>query len=211
MWVRTTNGWEPPNRHRGAQLKRSHARPFANILVAGGLVSLAACASPPRENFDLGAATAFHGRAPRGQVAVLDPSAILPAGTDRIVVRTSAETVTYLGGAQWVDRLPVLLHARLIETLENAKYFRGVGRLGILADHSLYTEIRRFELDAEHGEAVVELYERLTGPGGETVAGRLFSARAPVPSGDPTIVAAALNRALGEVMRDIAVWAAQKV
>jgi cholesterol transport system auxiliary component len=185
----------------------------ARLVLAGMILSvLAACAGPPRTIYDIAAATSgFPVRAPRGQLAVLEPVAIEPVLSDRIVVRTSPETLANLGGAQWVDRLPVLVQTRLVESFENAHVLRAVGRSGILADHNLHTEIRRFELDSGRGEAVVEIFARLSGSGGQAVGGRLFSAHIPVQSDDPAYVASALNAALKEVMRQIVTWTTQKV
>jgi cholesterol transport system auxiliary component len=187
--------------------------PCGRLGLAGAiLAALAACAGPPRANYDIAAAEGgFPARAPRGQLAVLEPVAIAPVLSDRIVVRTSPETLATLGGAQWVDRLPVLVQTRLVESFENARVLRAVGRSGILADHNLHTEIRRFELDSSRGEVAVEIFARLSGSGGQAIGGRLFSVRIPVATDDPAYVASALNAALKEVMRQIVTWTTQKV
>jgi cholesterol transport system auxiliary component len=185
---------------------------FRRALAGAIFAALAACAGPPRANYDISAAEkGFPARPPRGQLAVLEPVAIAPVVSDQIVVRTSAETLATLGGAQWIDRLPVLVQTRLVESFENAHVLRAVGRSGILADHNLHTEIRRFELDSGRGEVAVEIFARLSGSGGQAVGGRLFSAHIPVQSDDPAYVAAALNVALKEVMRQIVTWTTQKV
>jgi cholesterol transport system auxiliary component len=181
------------------------------LVMLLGLAALCACSTPPRSSFDLLAPSGVKARAQRGQLAVLTPVAIMPASSDRIVVRTSIETVAYLSGAQWVDQLPVLLQARLIETFENAHAFRGVGRVSILADYTLNSEIRRFELDSAQREVVVEIFVRLSGAEGRAIGSRLFIARRPVPNDAPASVASGLNAALGEVMHEIVVWTAKKV
>ncbi len=188
-------------------------RSSAHLVLAGAAIALlAACAGPPRTAYDVSAAeSGLPARAPRGQLAVFEPVAIEPVVSDRIVVRTSPETLATLGGAQWVDRLPVLVQTRLVESFENARVLRAVGRSGIVADHTLHTEIRRFELDSSRGAVSVEIFARLSGASGQAVGGRLFSARIPVASDDPGYVAAALNAALKEVLRQIVVWTAQKV
>lgn len=187
-------------------------RPTSCLVLAGvTLVVLSACAGPPRATYDLAAvADGLPARAPRGQLAVFEPVAIEPVLTDRIVVRSN-ETLATLGGAQWVDRLPVLVQTRLVQSFENARILRGVGRSGIVADYTLHTEIRRFELDSGKGEVVAEIFARLSGASGQAVAGRLFSARIPVQGDDPATVAAALDASLKQVMREIVVWTAQKV
>lgn len=184
---------------------------FLTVLAGLPVFLLTACTAPPKAAFDLSPASGFAARAPRGQLAVLSPEATLPENSDRIVVRTDAQSIAYLEGAQWADRLPSLVQSRLIETFQNAHLLRAVGRPGMLADFSLATTIRRFELDAPRGEAAVEISAQLTSTSGRIIAGRLFSASIPVPSSESAAVAQALNAALREVMREIVLWAAPKI
>ncbi|MGH6842767.1 MAG: ABC-type transport auxiliary lipoprotein family protein, partial [Methylocella sp.] len=168
--------------------------------------------SAPPATYDLTAATGgLAARAGRGQLAVLMPDAILPADSDRIVVRANPQTLAYLSGAQWADKLPSLIQSRLIESFQNAHLLRAVGRPGMLADVSLQTSIRRFELDVARSEAIVEISAQLIGQGGRITAGRVFSGNVRAPSSDPAAVAAALDAALAGVMREIVVWTAPKI
>src|SRR5262245_10032581 len=64
----------------------------------------------------------------RGQFVIPEPTAISVLDSERIVVRPSPGQIATLGGAQWSDRLPRLLQARLVETFENASRLRSVGR-----------------------------------------------------------------------------------
>jgi cholesterol transport system auxiliary component len=139
------------------------------------------------------------------------PDATLPANSDRIVVRADPQSVAYLSGAQWADKLPSLIQSRLIESFQNAHLLRAVGRPGILADFSLQTSIRRFEFDAARGEATVEISAQILGQSGRIIAGRLFSGTVPVVSADSSAVAAALDAALAKVMREIVIWTAPKI
>lgn len=186
-------------------------RPLPLVLAGLPVLLLAACAAAPKATFDLSPAGGLAARAGRGQLAVLTPDSTLPVNSDRIVVRTDTQSISYLTGAQWVDRLPSLVQSRLIESFQNAHFLRSVGRPGILADFSLATTIRRFEFDAAQGEAEVEISAQLTGSSGRIAAGRLFAANVPVPSSDPSAVAAALNEASRRVMREIVLWAAPKI
>ena len=86
-----------------------------------------------------------------------------------------------------------------------------VGRPGMLADVSLQSSIRRFELDTGRGEAVVEISAQIVGQSGRIIAGRLFSGNVPVASSDPAVVAAALDAALAQVMHDMVIWTAPKI
>ncbi|TPV97623.1 MAG: hypothetical protein USCAAHI_02948 [Beijerinckiaceae bacterium] len=107
--------------------------------------------------------------------------------------------------------MPALVQTRLIESFQNAHLLRAVGRPGMLADFSLQTSIRRFELDAARSEATVEISAQILGQSGRIIAGRLFSGTVPVASSDPAVVAAALDAALARVMRDIVIWTAPKI
>jgi cholesterol transport system auxiliary component len=172
---------------------------------------LAACSSAPLATYDLTPAEGFAARAGRGQLAVLLPDATLPADSDRIVVRTNPQSVAYLSGAQWADKLPSLVQSRLIESFQNAHLLRAVGRPGMLADVSLQTSIRRFELDAARSAAIVEISAQIIGPSGRIVGGRIFAANVPAPPSDPAAVASALDAALAKVMREIVIWTAPKI
>ncbi|MGH6847228.1 MAG: ABC-type transport auxiliary lipoprotein family protein, partial [Methylocella sp.] len=183
------------------------------FLLAGWTYSpLAACSSAPPATYDLTSATGgFAARAGRGQLAVLLPDATLPADSDRIVVRTNPQSVAYLAGAQWADKLPSLIQSRLIESFQNAHLMRAVGRPGMRADFSLQTGIRRFEFDPARGEAKVEISAQILGQSGRIIAGRLFSGTVPVASADSSAVASALDAALRQIMREIVIWTAPKI
>ena len=187
-------------------------RPLLLLFAGLPVLLIVACATEPKATYDLSpVAGGFAARAGRGQLAILFPEATLPANSDRIVVRTDAQSIAYLEGAQWVDRLPSLVQSRIIESFQNAHLLRSVGRPGMLADFSLATTIRRFEFEAARGEAAVEISAQLTGPSGRIVAGRLFAANVLAPSSEPSAVAGALNAASRQVMREIVTWAAPKI
>jgi cholesterol transport system auxiliary component len=176
---------------------------------------LAGCASGPDTTFDLSAAPfAKAVRAPRGQVAVSEPVATAPADSDRIVVRPTPDTLATIKGAQWAERLPRLVQTRLLQSFENARLLRHVSRPDgrVVAQYSLNTEIRRFDLDLARGEAVVEMSAKLVEEGvGSIAAAKIFSARVTVASEDGPSAAIALDAALSDVMGQIVVWTAGRV
>lgn len=175
---------------------------------------LAGCASAPDATFDLSAAPSQKPlRALPGQVSVQEPMATAPIDSDRIVVRPTPDTLAALKGAQWAERLPRLVQTRLLQSFENARLMRFVGRPDgrFVAQFSLSAEIRRFDVDLSAGEAVVELSVRLVEEGaGRVVAAKIFSARKPAASADGPNAAAALDAALGDVMGEIVVWTATR-
>jgi cholesterol transport system auxiliary component len=198
---------------RAPLLCQFRAKPGRAILIAVlPALMLAACASAPKQTYDLNpVAGDFAARRGHGQLAVAVPDATLPANSDEIVVRTGPQSVAYLSGAQWADKLPPLIQSRLIESFQNAHVLRGVGRPGILADVTLYTTLRRFDLDAARGEASVQIAAQLVASSGRAIAGQLFSAKVPISSSESSVVAAALDAALAQVMREIVLWAAPKI
>ena len=200
----------------GAGPIRPHRLKMA-VLAACVALPLSACGGGggAPETFDLSAASpvARPARA-RGQLAIVEPVATSPVDSDRIVVRPSPDTVATLKGAQWSEPLPRLAQTRLLQTFENGHFLLAVGRpgSGVEARYSLVSEIRRFEIDVAAGEAVVEMSVKLVATdSGRIVAGKVFSARAPGSANSGAAAAAALDAALGGVMRDIVAWTASRV
>ena len=191
----------------------NHGRQCA--VAAALALLLAGCASAPDATFDLSAAqSAKPLRALHGQVSVQEPMATAPTDTDRIVVRPTPDTFATLKGAQWAERLPRLVQTRLLQSFENARLMRFVGRPDprFVAQFSLATEIRRFDVDLGQGEAVVEISARLIEEGaGRVVAAKIFSGRRPVVGDGGADAAAILDGALGDVMCEIVVWTAGRL
>ena len=186
-------------------------------VLALGVASLSGCASaPPPETFDLSGVSAAIAAAPKphGQLAIGAPTATAPTDSDRIVVRTTANSVATLKGAQWSDPLPRLVQTQLVRSFENARFLRSVGRQGsgIEARYTLESEIRRFEIDVGSGEAIVELSIKLVAAtSGVIVDAHVFTARAPASAASSATAAAALDTALSQAMRDIVAWTARRV
>ena len=201
----------PLIRHRlraGVVLRRSAAALALALPLAG-------CASSPSATFDLSAAAlARPARALGAQVVVTEPVATAPVDSDRIVVRPTPDTRAAFQGAQWAERLPRLVQTRLLQSFENAALSRFVGRPDgrIVAQYSLNTEIRRFDMDLSQGEAVVEISARLVEESaGRIAAARIFSVRIAPAGEDGAAAAAALDAALSQVMAQMVVWTAGRI
>lgn len=208
------------SRLRRASCKAGSPRKAGRIAPLHGLamLALAACGSAPRTTFDLARpADATHAaRSLRAALAVAEPVATLPIDSDRIVVRAGPQDVSYLAGAQWADRLPRLVQARLIESFDRGALAGGAGRPGEGQEHALLTEIRRFEIDLGRQEAIVEIAARIVDErggqarGDQARAGRVFEASAPAPLATGREAARALDDALEAVLAQIASWAARR-
>jgi cholesterol transport system auxiliary component len=187
------------------------ARLLAPSLAVASALLLAGCGggSAPT-TYDLSAPRDF-GRigGGGGVLIVAQPTAVQALDSDRLIVKDSTGALSFLGGAQWADRVPNLVQTRLIQTFENGSRIAAVGRPGerIVPDFQLNTDIRAFNIDAASGQAVVEITAKLIGDRtGKVQRAKLFSAR--VPSGaDGAGAAQALDQALSQVLIQIARWA----
>lgn len=180
------------------------------VVLACGLAGIGGCSAPPDPAFDLTApgAPGRHGALAGRQVVVAEPSAIQPFEAQLIVARDAANSISYLPGAQWADRLPRLIQARLVQTFENASAVRASRPAeGVVGDYQLNSAIRAFQLDAARGEALVEMSVNLVDlKSGKLVSGRIVSRRVPVADSSGPAVAQALDSALSSVMLDIVRW-----
>jgi cholesterol transport system auxiliary component len=193
---------------------RPSRRAVLRVLTGAAIAAVAAACStsPSPTTFDLTAPRqrVGGGDAMGGQVVVVpEPVAIQVLEAERIIVKDANGAVSFLGGAQWADRLPRLVQARLIQTFENASRIRAVGRPGdrIVADYHLNSEIRAFQIDAATGQAVVELSAKLVNDrSGRVALARVFTGRVPVATIDAGNAAQALDRALSIVLLAVVRW-----
>lgn len=187
------------------------SRLLAPSLVVASALLLAGCGggSAPT-TFDLSAPRDF-GRigGGGGVLIVAQPTAVQALDSDRLIVKDSSGALSFLGGAQWADRVPNLVQTRLIQTFENGSRIAAVGRPGerIVPDFQLNTDIRAFNIEAASGQAVVEITAKLIGDRtGKVQRAKLFSARVPAGA-DGAGAAQALDQALSQVLIQIARWA----
>jgi cholesterol transport system auxiliary component len=182
--------------------------------IAAALLVGACSGGAPLETYDLAAVNAPRtSGVVRGQVIVIEPVASTALETDRILVRPQPESLAYLTGAKWSARLPSLVQTRLIQSVENSRSLKAVGRPGdhLTADYDLTSEIRNFEIDVQSNEAVVQIAARLVSDTtGRVIAAEIFTARVPASANDSAAAANALDQALGQVMGEIVAWTARR-
>lgn len=185
-------------------------RPAIALLAA---LALSACASAPVPTFDLSAPTNFTARGTgTGQLIVATPTALAVLDTEKILVEPAPGQITYLGDAQWGDKLPSLLQARMVQAFENGSKLRRVARPGdgVSAEYQLNIDIRTFGVRVENGTttAVVELSAKIIGnAAGRILAAQVFSARVPIATMNGATVTAALDAASNQVLVEIVRWA----
>lgn len=183
---------------------------IAVALTAGVLLTACGGGSAPT-TYDLSAPRDF-GRlgGSRATLVVAEPTTVQALDSDRVIVKDSTGALSFLGGAQWADRVPKLVQVRLIQTFENGNRLGSVARPGdrITPEVQLVTDIRSFNIDAASGTAVVEITAKLVGDRtGDIRRARLFSARVPAGAVDGAGAAQALDRALSQVLIEIVRWA----
>ncbi|MCC5976995.1 MAG: membrane integrity-associated transporter subunit PqiC [Salinarimonas sp.] len=145
-----------------------------------------------------------------GLLLIAEPSTIQIYNTERIVVRGSDGSLSYLPGAQWADQLPELVQSRMVATFENTSRIGAVSRPGdrVSPDFQINTEIRRFEIDTTRREAVVELALRATRESdGRIARAQVFRASAPVGAVEGGSAVRALDEALSRALVEIVNWA----
>jgi cholesterol transport system auxiliary component len=187
---------------------------LATGLLCLGLFGCAlAAGSRPPTTYDLVAPRSFAGapRPAQWQLVVYEPTAVHALETDRLMVRPSADQVSYYKGIAWSDRLPRLVQARMIETFQNSGAVKAVSATS--GQYALATELRAFQIDVSSGRpaAEIDLFARLINAStGKVVATKGFSARVAATSDSPADSIAALNQAFTEVLQDTTTWVASR-
>jgi cholesterol transport system auxiliary component len=197
--------------------RRSRGMRTAALLALA--LALSACGglggqAPP--TFDLSAPqtlTKARG-SPRGQLVVVEPTALSVLNTDRIVIRTQGE-IAYLSRAQWSDRLPRLMQSRIVEGFENGSRLRAVGTPGdkLAADYQLVTEVRAFHVSvSSEPMAEVEISAKVVSDrAGRVLAAKVFRASVPAASTEGPDAVVALDEAFRRVITDLVAWASHVV
>ncbi|UCI17143.1 ABC-type transport auxiliary lipoprotein family protein [Mesorhizobium sp. B2-1-8] len=179
------------------------------VLAVAGCAVLGAKPTP-LDTFELSAPSVDAHSHSRKQILIAQPSALKALDSQNIVIKPSDHSIQYLKGAQWADRLPLVVQARLAETFQRSGSFAGVGKPGegLAIDYQVIVEVRSFEVRVDGGEhAEVELFVRvLNDRNGEVKASKSFTASAPVSgSGNPAYVGA-LDAAFGDAAKQIVRW-----
>jgi phospholipid/cholesterol/gamma-HCH transport system substrate-binding protein len=166
---------------------------------------------PPRI-FELAAATTFPGitKLPTAQLQVPEPTALGVFDSEKILVRRNdSADGPGLGNAQWPDVLPKVVQTRIVQSFENARYMRALGRApeGTRSDFQLLIDIRAFQVSAgSEAIAEVELAARIVGAEGGIVKADVFRATMPVATLDAATSAKALSDAFVKVATDLVIW-----
>ena len=149
------------------------------------------------------------------KILVVDQPAIYaPLDSTRIAIKTTPQTIDYIADIEWAERLPLLIHESVIQSLQNAGIFSAVGRLngGLKSDYLLTLDVRSFEKQccdntAETGY-FVHLFDAHTK---EPLGSKLFTTKVSLAHKNGKEVPASLNRAHHDTTKEMIIWLQNKV
>lgn len=186
-------------------------RPIARWAMFGVLPLLAGCASllgatagDPPALYDLTAPVPQNVGDTGVQLLVPTPTAVRALDTERIAAKPDVRQYAYLPDAAWVDKLPVLLQDRLIETFENVGLRGAVGRPGqsLFIDYQVVINLRAFEIAGD--EAVVSFTVKLLNDAnGRVRATEIITSSAPLSGMTNDAFVEALDRAMDAAFIDL--------
>jgi len=182
--------------------------------IATGLEKMTAgAAAGPATIYDLVAPNDFPpGLAlPTFQLIVVQPTSTVSLDTQAFFAGTDVSQTIAFPGSKWSDAIPNLVRTKLIQTFENAGYFRsGSDDQGLAADRQLLTDIQSFRVTpGDKSEAIVELTAKIVGADGKVIDARSFHAAAAVEKVEAAYAAAALNQAFSKLASELVTWALQ--
>ncbi|WP_271894464.1 ABC-type transport auxiliary lipoprotein family protein [Candidatus Phyllobacterium onerii] len=193
---------------RGALVKTRTT--IAALLLA---LSVSACASSKKlDTFDLSSASpdVSSPKKQGRQILIAAPSALKALDGENIVVRSGPNSISFLKGAQWADRLPNIVQSRLVQAFESTGRLGGVGRPGegLAIDYQVISDIRTFNINVSSGRiAIVEIAIKILNDKNGTVrAARVFRATSRVSGEGNASYIAALDRAFDSASNDIVTW-----
>jgi ABC-type uncharacterized transport system auxiliary subunit len=178
---------------------------LATVLLAG---CVNAPKVPPLEYYvlsDAGAAATARRASRAGSVLLIQPTAANAFyDTQRLVYSRAAEQRAYYQLAAWTER-PGRAFAELLSRRLGAP----LATDGVKGDLFLHTRLDELYHDAsaEPGAAKIAVSARLVDARGRLIAERRFIAGVPAASADAAGAVEAANRAVAEVLDQIAAWA----
>jgi phospholipid/cholesterol/gamma-HCH transport system substrate-binding protein len=151
---------------------------------------------------------------PDGQLLIPEPEILGNLYNDEIVVRMdNGERVSSFQG-KWIDSLSQVLQSRIIQSFENAKVLKTLGRQpeGLKVDYQLLIDVRSFQvLATATPTADIEFSAKIVADNGAILGARIFHTSAPANISDEATVAASFNTAFQQAATELVVWACQTI
>lgn len=154
----------------------------------------------------------------RTTLLVLEPAAPAALSTDRILIRSSPQSVTYLPDGRWVDDLPLMLQSLLIRTLSGSGQigFVGAANAGPVPDSVLLTRIDRFDVAVSQNETGQRQFMAhvafeltvLRDRDQQIMGSRTLARSIPLPSDTVTVIVAGFQSLTDALLPDAVRWIA---
>lgn len=185
----------------------------AALAVSGCEVPLPGQGEPP-QLYTLNPKSTYEDSLPTADMQLVIEKPIAAAGleTTRIAVRRTPITLDYFARSAWIDTAPALVQTLLIESFENSRKIKSVGResIGLRADYILKIELREFQakiIDGEAPRAEVRLNVKLVKMPERVIVGSFTVGRAVESEGEtlPQVISA-FDEALGKVLKRTVTW-----
>jgi phospholipid/cholesterol/gamma-HCH transport system substrate-binding protein len=173
-------------------------------------------ANGPQTVYDLTVPTQFAalGDAPRGQLVVAEPTALIALETRKFLIRPNPSDDPTFAKAEWSDNTPKLLQTKIIQAFENAGLSQAVSRPaeGLAADKQLALDIRKFQISTTpEPTAEVEFAAKIVSDQGRILGAKVFHTSVPVKVVNAAAAAAALDEAFGKSATELVTWAAGRM
>lgn len=97
------------------------------------------------------------GRRASFSLSVSEPRAAAVLDSEKVLVRPSAVLIQYYADIAWSDRIPRLVHRRIVQAFEDSRRLRSVGPRsdGFAANYDLLIEVRDFHIEPSLRENAV--------------------------------------------------------
>jgi phospholipid/cholesterol/gamma-HCH transport system substrate-binding protein len=146
--------------------------------------------------------------APRGQLLVPEPNALMALSSDKILIARDGNVGAGIDNVLWADNLPVLVQAKVIESLDSSHYFQAVSRQaeGFEPDFQLLIELRTFGVTTGPKPAADVTFSAKILSGSRIVASHVFEASVPLAATDAAAATVGLNAAFADTVRALVLW-----
>ncbi len=143
-------------------------------------------------------------------VQVQRPVADAMRDSDRLLVRRTASRLQVYPTAVWLDSVPDMLQALLVQSLGDSERFDGVARTGgIRTRYSLAIEVRHFEAVDDDGQMAIDIVlgaNLVHQRSARSVANRTFRAGGPIPSNNLDDIVRGFEQALEGMVPEMIDW-----
>ncbi len=172
-------------------------------------------AEKPKPTFDLLLPKSpAPGRAPKGQLLVAMPTAVVALQTQRMLARAPDGQISPFGDAQWSDALPNLVQAKAVESFEDAgiQVAAASPEQQLASSDQLLIDLRDFTIAMSPAPvANIAFSAKLVDQNGHIVATKLFQASAPAQGTDAPQIAAAFDQGFAQAMAELVIWTSDSI